>query len=845
MRSEAISLAALAAGIAMSCPAAAQDAASTSSRDDIVVTAARQAETARKEQRRAPNVINVQSAEAIAKYPDVNAAEALSRIPGVSLSIDTSEGRFVNIRGLDGNLNGATFGGVVLLNTQPGGTYFDAAGRAVEFDTIPIGAIDRLVVTKTGMPDHDAEGIGGSVELTPRTAIGTTKPFVEATLGGGIETFKGNGLYRDEIVVGAPLGKNAQGNALLSFVLSQFLYNDRRSFDDIEAAYFDNQPATPDKAFDALELRKCDYRRKRFGYSGELDLAPDDQQRFYIRASLAGYNEHVYRNRLEIDGLGDPVSADPGNAKGFVAPNASTVKTLRDEDESHHNFVGQLGGDNHLGPVRLELFAAYSRATYTKNYDYNSTFVGPSSVTVAYDNITDPDYPRYHVTSGASITDPSNYLLDGIGNQAERDRDTEWSYAASASIPVGLASGDEFKIGGKLRYREKIARPFEGSLAYAGSPYALSNDANGAPVTDFYHAGYDIGPEIGGGAMRTLFGNTPRALNSGGYFDDNEDVSAAFAQYHGDFGPLGVLLGVRYEHTKAIYRGIGDNVDVGGNVVTGPLSTTRSYDNFFPTVQLRYQMAPSLVARATYSTGLARPGFYQTVQATSIDPGAGSVSTGNPALKPTYSNNFDLSLEYYLPGSGVISLGAFDKELRDYIVTRTVRGSYPGIVGIATIDTYENVSGGHARGIEANFVDKFAGLPGLLNGFGIDANVTYVDSKIALRDGESVALPGTFKWSWNAAAFYERGAVKLRLASQYESSVLFGVGGSRATDVFEDHRFTFDFNGSYDVNRHLQFYVNAKNLTNAPLRFYEGSSNRPIQREFYNVTLEGGVKLRF
>ena len=123
--------------------------------------------------------------------------------------------------------------------------------------------------------------------------------------------------------------------------------------------------------------------------------------------------------------------------------------------------------------------------------------------------------------------------------------------------------------------------------------------------------------------------------------------------------------------------------------------------------------------------------------------------------------------------------------------------------------------------------------------------MTYVDSKIALRDGESVALPGTFKWSWNAAAFYECGAVKLRLASQYESSVLFGVGGSRATDVFQDHRLTLDFNGSYDVNRHLQLYVNAKNLTNAPLRFYEDSPNRPIQREFYNITLEGGVKLRF
>lgn len=152
---------------------------------DIIVTA-RLAKTARDEQAAAPNVVNVQSAETIAKYPDVNSAEALSRMPGVSLSIDTSEGRYVNIRGLDGNFNGATFGGVVLLNTSPSYTYFNAAGRAVEFDTVPIGAVDRMTVTKTGLPDREAEGIGGSIELSPRTAIGAKRLFAHVTLGGGL-----------------------------------------------------------------------------------------------------------------------------------------------------------------------------------------------------------------------------------------------------------------------------------------------------------------------------------------------------------------------------------------------------------------------------------------------------------------------------------------------------------------------------------------------------------------------------------------------------------------------------------------------------------------------------------
>ncbi|HWE92718.1 MAG TPA: TonB-dependent receptor plug domain-containing protein, partial [Tepidisphaeraceae bacterium] len=169
----------------------------------VIVTAPRTEAKARKVQENAINLINVQPAETIQKYPDFNAAEALSRMPGVSLSTDTGEGRFVNIRGIDGNLAGATFGGVPLLNTNPGGTYFGGGGRAVEFDTIPTGSIDGLVVFKTTLPDHEAEGLGGAIELTPRTAANIERPFVEGTLGYGYEPEHDHGGPLDlEIAVG-------------------------------------------------------------------------------------------------------------------------------------------------------------------------------------------------------------------------------------------------------------------------------------------------------------------------------------------------------------------------------------------------------------------------------------------------------------------------------------------------------------------------------------------------------------------------------------------------------------------------------------------------------------------
>jgi len=86
------------------------------------------------------------------KLPDVNTGEAIRRVPGISLETDTGEGRYINIRGLDADLNSTTFGGLRLPptnNSSPSG-----AGRAVAFDSIPIGFVGAIKVTKTNLPEQ-------------------------------------------------------------------------------------------------------------------------------------------------------------------------------------------------------------------------------------------------------------------------------------------------------------------------------------------------------------------------------------------------------------------------------------------------------------------------------------------------------------------------------------------------------------------------------------------------------------------------------------------------------------------------------------------------------------------
>ena len=63
--------------------------------------------------------------------------------------------------------------------------------------------------------------------------------------------------------------------------------------------------------------------------------------------------------------------------------------------------------------------------------------------------------------------------------------------------------------------------------------------------------------------------------------------------------------------------------------------------------------------------------------------------------------------------------------------------------------------------------------------------------------------------------------------------------------MIQDGRITLDLTSSYQFTPNYGAYFEAKNLLNTPLRYYEGSADRPIQREFYDVTIEGGVRVKY
>jgi TonB-dependent receptor len=857
--------------------------------DEITVLAQRSTpEVARAAQQQASNFINLATAEEIARLPDVNTGEAIRRVPGISLETDTGEGRYINIRGLDADLNSTTFGGLRLPptnNSSPSG-----AGRAVAFDSIPIGFVGAIKVTKSNLPEQDAEALGGTIDITPKTAPADGKPFADVKLGTGEELLRHTWITDLAGTAGLRFGGHG-GYDPFSVLITASVYTDRRGIDDAEAGFIDNQVGgIPDKAFAGFEQRYYRYHRERHGYGADFGFAPNAENQYFIRYYDAGYSEAVIRNRLSWNFNGAP-TVDPTDANGFDDTGTFT-KTLRDEKEYLDSKVAEIGGKNLFDGATLDYHVGYTKGTYYKPYDYNSNFDNPGTANVFYDNTTLPNWPVVRVLpatagNGTVNIDPANasgYVLTGLGTQVQHSDDHELGIGANLAIPTHFTdrSDEEIKVGVNARIRNKTGDQTSDSVTTPPA-LALSSAVYGNSI-NFYQDHYANGPQIDGATLRAAYAAALAAGNITGdpvndllsSVHDKEDVYAVYGQYQFGYGPLGVVAGVRVEHTKATYGGyasdnsgsaafagcpIPDPVNNAG-VHVCPISNVHSYTNAFPTAQVRYEINPDLIARASVSSTIARPGFQQVTAATVIDSGSGDVITGNPNLKPTTATGLDLAIEKYLPHAGIASAGFFAKEIKDYIVpdVQQVAGgaqNLGGNLGIHKVISYENAAKAHVFGFETNLVSHVKDwADGALGGLGVSANWTWVQSKynIPVADpatglttqSRSSMLPSSSRNTFNAELLYDDHGLNVTLGAYYTSKNIFGLGNTAALDVWTQERFSVDFGSQYKVTEPFSVYLNAKNLTNTALKFTEGpGDNRIIQREFYGITWQIGGTYKF
>jgi TonB-dependent receptor len=848
--------------------------------ESIVVLAQRTSETvAREAQLEAPNIVDIETYEEIRKVPDVSVAEAVRRIPGVSLETDEGEGRYVNCRGLDADLNSTTFGGLHLPptnNASPFGGY-----RAVTLDSIPIGLVGAITVTKSNLPSQDAEALGCTIEITPKTAPAGGAPFIQGNVGSGYEPLRHTGIIDLAVTGGGRFGGRgkpsdsdvtAYSDQPFSAVLTVTYYDDKRGFDDVEPGYFGDTtrgavPASgnhPYNAMNGIDFRYYSLHRKRHGYGIDLGYQPDADSSWYVRAFDAGYTEQYLRPYLHLTPDGNTVL----NADGTITDTLNTAyipgvqasaiqKDFRDERETSRDRIFVIGGKNLFGGNTLDYRAGFTKGTWDKYYDVNSEYdyMQPhgSNMTYTY-NFSGPGFTPNQTIAGANYLDPTQYQLVHANNSSAANYDKELSLAANFDMRVrwGGFDSEDFKVGASARLRRK--QTTAGSRSYPNIPPAtpllLSSVAAGGPVA-YYDNRYPIGFNPAPGYLQANFGPgvvTPSDVLSdqAQYLDAKENVYAAYGQYQMNLGPLGIVGGVRLERTQDHSHAYQEVTDAAGSTTASPVSANKSYTNWFPGIQAKYEIQPKLITRATWSSTLARPGFNQSNVSRTVDLGSGQTTVGNPDLKPATANNFDLTIEKYLESAGILSLGIFDKEFKNYIVpNQTGFQIFPGIGNPLRLFTFSNVGKSHARGAEFNWEQRFKALPGFLSGLGASANYTFVDSRIEIRPGEFSPLPSASKNTWNVAAFYEQYGLGLRVVAYSASADLFAIGSQKSGDVWNATRTSMDFGSTYAFAEHWTAYLNAKNLLNTPHKFYQGTVDRTIQREFYGQTYLVGVRFDY
>jgi TonB-dependent receptor len=370
--------------------------------------------------------------------------------------------------------------------------------------------------------------------------------------------------------------------------------------------------------------------------------------------------------------------------------------------------------------------------------------------------------------------------------------------------------------------------------------------------------GYLAGDKYAHGylASEEFLGNLSMPVNEGellldefisGNYTADEKITAGYAMVTDQLGDKTTMIaGARLEHTNIDYVGYAfeDSDEVLADVEQ--VAGSGSYTNFLPNLTFQHKVNDGTILNLAFTKTLARPGYFNLVPFKNILIDDEEIEEGNPELEATVSNNIDFTAEKYFSSVGLFSVGVFHKNLDNWLYTFTTTDyTYNG----ANNWSYSQVRNGKSAsvtGLEVALQSKLDFLPGFLSNLTFFGNYTYTDSSTDGVEGrDDVPLVGAVKNMANGSIAYETKKFFLRASTNYSGSAIDEVGGDTWEDRYYDEQFFLDVNAAYTVNKNVRLFAEFKNLTNQPLRYYQGIQERTMQLEYYNFNWNAGVKIDF
>ncbi|MBI4622607.1 MAG: TonB-dependent receptor [Verrucomicrobia bacterium] len=364
-------------------------------------------------------------------------------------------------------------------------------------------------------------------------------------------------------------------------------------------------------------------------------------------------------------------------------------------------------------------------------------------------------------------------------------------------------------------------------------------------------------------------------------FKIKEQVAAAYVMGNVKFGPLSVLGGVRVEDTKDDGEGPLTRITPAEAArraawvgpVTDPEQRRRLLEQFggrdhnkgqyrfyLPGVHLKYEPIPGLVSRLSWSTGVGRAPFGSIIPNTNVNDNAQTITVSNPELKPQYSNNWDLTAEYYFKPQGMVSVGVFQKKIQDYIATDNSQfvgsgqdnghdGQYVGY----RITTQRNSGYAVIKGIEASYQQQLVFLPGWAKGLGVYANVTKLKThgeNSNFTTGPTSSAGGTIAGfldvTGNLGLGYRGHGFDLRLQAVYRGEYLTSNSTNAALVTYQVAKTTWGWKSRYNFSKNTGIFLDVDNLFSVPLdERYAAYRDRITSWRTFHAKIVGGITGRF
>ncbi|MBB4706909.1 iron complex outermembrane receptor protein [Xanthomonas arboricola] len=846
----------MAAGQEQQAPAATPSA--TTELDTITVTGYRASlEKSQSVKRSANSIVDAISAEDIGKFPDINAAESLSHLPGISVDRQFGEGEKVSINGTDPALNRVLLNGQTIASGDWGGNPTDTSGRTFNYTLLSPEIIGLMEVYKTPEARIDEGSIGGTVIVHTRKPLDLPKNTIRGSVGYNYNDRseegnpRGSALWswkNDDETFGALISATHDKQDLARAGIEYFGYTTGANIPASATITGDGSDVATARVPAGINSAFFQQTRERSGVQGALQWKPNEQNEFnltglYIKGKYNNFSESRYVCPACNNDLQKVTSANVQN--GVV-----TSATF---------------GDGAAGQPYAQLDANYRESTVTTKslnlrHDWSgekwvfTTQVGDTKATGG----KNPEYlMKFLMTDGGY-----NYAFDGQNTAVNYDNGgaSNWTLPGSpAGLPAGSQDSSAMQAGGifyqKSTDEEKYfqwdaARDLElGPFTKLLFGYKYINHNNGVDargnrinttdaisLTQFNPGTTPSGLYDGLGASGDLTAWPTASLNSirnyllsqpqgpyrpdyGSSFEVKEITQNFYTQLNYETGKWRGNVGVRLVDTtdKSLYWQTAD-----GGTNYSRVAETNDYRKALPSFNIAYDITDDAVLRFSAAKVIARPRYGDLAGTFSINSANGNLTAGggNPDLKPYESTNYDLAAEWYFAPSSMLSGEVFYRDISSYIVNTTsqqqLTDPISGNSGIYTVTSPINVSDAKVKGVSVNYQQSL-GL-----GFGVQANYTFAESD----SSSGLNLPYLSRDTYNIIPYWEHGDWMVRVNYSFRSKYFTQIGRLASQDFADSYK-QLDLTASYQITDYMGITFGATNLLDSTYRLFSNTRSTP------------------